>query len=189
MHSDRLRVILDACVLYPAPIRDLLLTFAVSGLFQPLWSEEIQDEWKRNLLANRTDLSSEQLNWTINRMNDSLPDANVTDYQHYISKITLPDKDDRHVVAAAIKGNADVIVTFNLNDFPRSVLLPFGIEPVHPDQFTLDVIDLDEKSAIEGFRTMVGRLRNPPLTNDDVLSALKKTGIRKGANKLQKLLD
>jgi predicted nucleic acid-binding protein len=189
MHSGKLKVILDACVLYPAPIRDLLLTFAASGLFQPLWSEEIQNEWKRNLLANRPDLSTGQLEWTIDRMNDSFPGANVTQYKSYISSITLPDKDDRHVVAAAIKEKADVIVTFNLNDFPQSVLTPLDVEVIHPDRFTMNVIDLDENTAVQGFRGMVKRLKNPPLSDDDVLSALKKAGIRKGANKLQKLLD
>ncbi len=189
MHSGRFRVLLDACVLYPAPVRDLLLTFAGLHLYQPLWSEEIQNEWKRNLLANRPDLSEDQLNWTIGRMNDSFPGANVTEYQHYINSISLPDEDDRHVVAAAIKGKADVIVTFNLRDFPQSTLSTFGIEVVHPDQFALNVIDLDENAAIKGFEKMAGRLKNPPLSDDDILSALKKAGIRIGSKKLQNLLD
>lgn len=82
-------------------------------------------------------------------MNDSFPDANVADYQQHISTITLPDKDDRHVAAAAIKGNANTIVTFNLNDFPKSALSPYGIEQVHPDQFTLNLIGFDEKKLLK----------------------------------------
>lgn len=122
-------------------------------------------------------------------MNDSFPGANVTQYKSYISSITLPDKDDRHVVAAAIKEKADAIVTFNLRDFPSSALSSFGIEAVHPDRFALNLIDLDENAALKGFRKMAARLKKPPLSNDDVLSALKKAGIRKGSKKLQKLLD
>jgi len=81
MHSGRFRVVLDACVLYPAPVRDLLLTLAGSRLYQPLWSKEIQNEWKRNLLANRPDLSKDQLDWTIGRMSDSFPGADVAGYE------------------------------------------------------------------------------------------------------------
>lgn len=189
MHSGRFRALLDACVLYPAPVRDILLTFADVQLYQPLWSDDIQNEWKRNLLANRPDLTEEQLNWTVGRMNDSFPGAKITDYEQYVSSITLPDKDDRHVVAAAIKGKADVIVTFNLKDFPKSEVEPLGIEVVHPDDFVLNVVDLDEQTAAGGFIKMVNRLKNPPLTSDDVLKALEKGGISKGAVKLRKLLS
>ena len=188
MHSGRFRALLDACVLYPAPVRDLLLTLAGSRLYEPLWSREIQNEWKRNLLANRPDLSEDQLNWTIGRMNNSFRGANVAGYEPYISSITLPDVDDRHVVAAAIKGNADVIVTFNLKDFPVSEIEPLGIEVVHPDNFVLNVIDLDEQTAVQGFKKMVNRLKNPPLSDEDVLKALEKSGITKGVIKLRKLL-
>ena len=188
MHSGRFRVVLDACVLYPAPVRDLLLTLAGSRLYQPLWSKEIQNEWKRNLLANRPDLSKDQLNWTIGRMNDSFPGADVAGYETYISSITLPDIDDRHFVAAAIKGKADVIVTFNLKDFPVSEIDPLVIKIVHPDNFVLNVVDLDEQTAVQGFKRMINRLKNPPLSDEDVLKALEKSGITKGAIKLKKLL-
>src|SRR5690554_3340230 len=188
MHSGRFRVLLDACVLYPAPVRDLLLTLAGLGLYQPLWSEEIQKEWKRNLLANRPDLSEDQLTWTIGRINTSFRGANVAGYEQYISAITLPDVDDRHVVAAAVKGKADVIVTFNLKDFPMTEIEPLGIEVVHPDRFVLNVVDLDEQTAIQGFKNMVNRLKNPPLTDEGVLNALENGGIIKGALKLRKLL-
>ncbi len=188
MHSGKFRVLLDACVLYPAPIRDLLLTFAGFRFYQPLWSQEIQIEWKRNLLANRPDLSEDQLNWTIERMNDSFPGANVTNYKQYISNISLPDADDRHVVAAAIKGKADVIVTFNLKDFPLTKIKSFGIEVVYPDKFVLNVVDLDRQTAIQGFKKMVNRLKNPPLSDEDVLKTLETSGITRGAIKLRKLL-
>jgi len=189
MHSGRLRVILDACVLYPAPIRDLLLTFADQRLYQPLWSKEIQNEWKVNLLANRPDLSNDQLNWTIGRMNDAFPGANITEYEPYISSVILPDEDDRHVVAAAIKGKADVIVTFNLKDFPKTELEALDIMVVHPDKFVLNVIDLDKQAAVQGFRKMVSRLKNPPLTNEDVLNTLEKNEIYNGVIALRKLLS
>ncbi|MEX2411034.1 MAG: PIN domain-containing protein [Candidatus Paceibacterota bacterium] len=105
-----------------------------------------------------------------------------------LQTVILPDEDDRHVVAAAIKGKADVIVTFNLKDFPNTEIEAFGIEIVHPDNFVLNILDLDERAAIQGFKKMVNRLKIPPLTNEDVINALEKGGINKGVIKLRKLL-
>ena len=101
--SSRLRVVLDACVLYPAPIRDILLSFAAEDLFKPKWSNIIQDEWSRNLLKNRKDLKEETAFRTIRAMNLAFPDSNVENFEGLIKNIDLPDKDDRHVVACAIK--------------------------------------------------------------------------------------
>jgi hypothetical protein len=96
------KAILDACVIYPAPVRDILLSFAGEGLFQPKWTWEIQEEWIRNLLINRPDLSRIQLEALVQTMNTAFPDANVLDYEDQIELIELPDKDDRHVVAASL---------------------------------------------------------------------------------------
>lgn len=189
MHSGRFKVLLDACVLYPAPIRDLLLSFAGVKLYQPLWSDEIQEEWTRNLLKNRPDLKKEQLEWTVSQMNRAFPSANVTQYQTHIASIHLPDEDDRHVVAAAIKGKADVIVTFNLKDFPESTLSPIGIEVLTPDQFALNVIDLNEGVAVQSFNQMVSRLKKPPLSHEDVFSALEKANMKESVRRLKEILS
>ncbi|MDB2462725.1 PIN domain-containing protein [Algibacter sp.] len=109
IHSPKFTVVLDACVLYPAPIRDILLSLAAAGLFTAKWSDIIQDEWLRNLLKNRIDLKKAQLNQTINAMNLAFPDANVVNFKDLIPSIKLKDKDDRHVVACAIRCNADLI--------------------------------------------------------------------------------
>ena len=105
---------MDACVLYPAPVRDVLLSFAAEGLFHAKWSDIIQDEWVSNLLKNRSDLKKEQLDQTVHAMNLAFPDATVKNFESLISGINIPDKDDRHIVACAIKCNADLIVTFNI---------------------------------------------------------------------------
>jgi len=108
----------DACVLYPAPLRDFLMWLALSGRFRARWSLEIHNEWKRNLLKNRPDLTTEQLDRTSDLMDQAIPDACVYGYERLIEGLTLPDVDDRHVLAAAIRCNASVIVTFNQKDFP-----------------------------------------------------------------------
>src|SRR5690606_4809792 len=96
---------------------------------------EIHEEWKRNLLLNRSDLSREQLDRTSSAMDRAVPDALVTGHESLCSSLNLPDPDDRHVLAAAIKCGASVIVTFNLKDFPSDVLEPFEVEAMHPDDF------------------------------------------------------
>lgn len=116
--------IFDACVLYPAPLRDLLMSLALTGLFRAKWTAAIHEEWIGNLLRNRDDLTRPQLERTRDLMDRAVPDALVAGYEELIDPLTLPDPDDRHVLAAAIRGRADVIVTSNLKDFPETALKP-----------------------------------------------------------------
>ena len=138
----------DANVLYPAPLRDLLMHLALTDLFQARWSDAIHDEWIRNVLEDRPDLTKEQLERTRRLMNAHARDALVTDYEALIPDMILPDPDDRHVLAAAIKGGADVIVTNNLKDFPAETLARYGIEAQHPDAFVTALIELDALAVV-----------------------------------------
>jgi predicted nucleic acid-binding protein len=114
-------VVYDACVLYPAPLRDLLLEPAISELFAAKWTEIIHDEWIRSLLRSRPELE-ERLRNTKRLMNEAVPDSLVENFEPLIDGLQLPDADDRHVLAAAIKCNAKIIVTSNLKDFPPEYL-------------------------------------------------------------------
>lgn len=116
--------VLDANVLYPFAIRDLLLCLAEEGLFHARWTPDIHHEWVRNLYANQPELGEAKLWALVEVMNRSIPDCVVTGYGQLINSLSLPDPDDRHVLAAAIAGQADTIVTFNLKDFPQAVLAP-----------------------------------------------------------------
>ena len=127
--------VLDACVLYPAPIRDLFMHLALLDVFKARWTERIHDEWIGNLLENRPDLTREQLERTRGLMNANVMECLVEDYENTFETFDLPDPDDRHVLAAAITANADYIVTFNLKDFPREKTRPFGVFAIHPDRF------------------------------------------------------
>jgi predicted nucleic acid-binding protein len=128
-------VLYDACVLYPAPLRDLLMLLALTDVFKARWTDEIHDEWTRSVLSDRPDVAPESLARCRQLMNEHVSDCLISGYELLIPTVTLPDPDDRHVLAAAIHGGADLIVTFNLNDFPAPTLDQFHIRAVHPDEF------------------------------------------------------
>ncbi|MGM0381069.1 MAG: PIN domain-containing protein [bacterium] len=162
----------DACVLYPAPIRDILMQVALTDLFRAKWTEKIHEEWISNLLENREDLTREQLNRTKNLMNRHARDPLVTNYKYLIDSIELPDEDDRHVVAAAIHGRADVIVTYNLKDFPEDILSPYNLEAQHPDTFLSHLVDLNHAKICSSVKKVRNRLKDPPKTIDEYIQTL-----------------
>lgn len=131
--------VLDACVLYPFHLRNVLIQAAVDGLFDALWTKDIHEEWIRNLTANAAAVPRERLEATRDKMMAVLPEANVTDYQALISGLDLPDPDDRHVLAAAIAGRASIIVTSNGKDFPAASLQSYGITSLSPDVFLMNL--------------------------------------------------
>lgn len=167
----------DSCVLYPAPLRDLLMQLALSDLFRARWTDRIHDEWIRNVLKNRPDLTLKQLTRTKTLMNSHVRDCLVIEYEWLVPSLNLPDRDDRHVLAAAIKGEADVIVTTNLSDFPESVLNKYEIEAQHPDNFISDLIDLNPFKVAAAAETCQKRLKNPPKSIDEYLEILLKLGL------------
>jgi len=125
--------LLDACVLYPAALRDLWMHLAVRWVFQPKWTPRIQEEWIRNVLKNRPDLKAEQLARTRASMEEWGRDWEVPDYEAWLPGLTLPDPDDCHVLAAALAGGVPLIVTFNLVHFPEATLAPHGVRAGRPD--------------------------------------------------------
>ena len=186
IHSSRFVAILDANVLYPAPIRDYLLRLASLELYKPKWSNEIQKEWIRNLLTNRPDLKRANLIATQEAMDSAFPVANISGYEELIVGLSLPDEKDKHILAAAIRGNADVIVTFNIKHFPAEYLKKYDIEVQHPDEFVSNLINLDKNKSEQALQNLISSLRNPPKTRDEVLHTLEKCGLTKIASMLQK---
>lgn len=162
--------ILDACVLYPAPLRDLLLWLAQTGLYRPRWTTMIHDEWMRSLLKERPDLTRERLERTRTLMDNAVPDCLVEGYEAIIDTLTLPDPDDRHVLAAAIHGGAETIVTFNLDDFPASTLAAHGVQVQHPDEFIAHFLDVDSAAVCTAVKRQRESLRNPPKSVDELLA-------------------
>jgi len=127
----------DACVLYPAGLRDLLIRLAQTGLFRARWTDDILDEMVRSILDDRPDLKPEQLDRTRTLMCDAVADCLTTGYESLIDGLDLPDPNDRHVLAAAIRAGSGVIVTENIKDFPTAALEPYNIEAQTPDVFVM----------------------------------------------------
>ncbi|MFA0141326.1 PIN domain-containing protein [Vibrio kanaloae] len=168
-------VILDACVMYPAPLRSYLMYLANTGLFRARWTEQIHDEWTRNLLKNRPEINAEQLQRTRQLMNANVPDCLIEGHESLIDGLTLPDVDDRHVVAAAIKGQAESIITFNLKDFPSCELEPLGLTAIHPDEFLCDMFELDSSACVKAAQQQRASLKRPPMSQDEFLACLQNT--------------
>lgn len=179
----------DACVLYPAPLRDLLLRLAGTDLFRARWTDRIHDEWIENLLKNRTDLTSARLMRTRMLMNDSVPDCLVTGYEGLIETLDLPDPRDRHVVAAAIRCQAGVIVTFNLKDFPQPVLEQYGLQVQHPDQFLVHLIDLNRGTVAAAAKLQRAALKNPALSPREFLDTLLRQGLAGTVCELETMVE
>lgn len=188
--SARYTAILDACVLYPASLRDLLLSLARDGLYHARWSEEIETEWVRNLLLKRPDLDEARLRRTCALMAQAVPDSQVTGWEKLVGGLPdLPDADDGHVLAAAICGHADAIVTFNLDDFPAAVLAPFGVEAQHPDDFLLNQLDLNPIAALKSIKAMRARWRKPPVAALELVVSLEKLGLPLTATRLREVAE
>jgi PIN domain len=163
----------DACVLYPASLRDLLVRLALSDLFQARWTDEIHDEWTRNVLADRPEISPASLTRCRRLMDLHVPDCLITGYESLIPTLALPDADDRHVLAAAIHGAAAIIVTFNLSDFPASILSQFHIEAIHPDEFVSRLWDEEPEFVLEALRLQRAGLKNPTKSAAEFLATLE----------------
>lgn len=181
-------VFYDANVLYPAELRNFLMHLALIGVFGARWSAEVHEEWIENLLANRPDLNREKLERTRTLMDKAAPHALVTGYKHLIPKLELPDRNDRHVLAAAIHCGASVIVTQNLTDFPANALAQFGIEAQHPDDFILDLLGFAPGLVVEAAENHRGSLKNPAKTVAEYLDSLERQGLTQTAAELRRYL-
>jgi predicted nucleic acid-binding protein len=179
----------DANVLYPASLRNLLMRLALTGLFQAKWSADVHEEWIRNVLHDRPDLSREKLERTRFLMDLHATDALVTGYESLIPGLELPDPEDRHVLAAAIRGRADVIVTVNLRDFPRKIIGAFGIEAQHPDEFVIHLLHLAPGLVVVAAQEHRESLKNPAKTIQQYLKTLETQGLAQSASLLRELMS
>jgi predicted nucleic acid-binding protein len=194
--KDNIAVVFDACVLFQASLRDLIIEISRPAFhkqyFRAKWTEKIHEEWISSLLYKRPDLSRQALERTRRLIATNVPTCLVTGYEHRISSLKLKDEKDRHILAAAIECEASIIVTFNLKDFPAGDLKAFGIIAKHPDDFICEFLNDNGKAGEELLETAVRaikeRLKNPKVTWAEYFSRLETNRLRFTVEKLKQLI-
>ncbi len=182
-------VVLDANVIVPIAAADLLLRMAEREFYRPLWSTRIMDETFHTIWKIHSEFTEVQIRKRLAAMNEAFEDALVTGWETIEAALVLPDMDDRHVLACAIVGGADAIVTNNLDDFPVAVLASFGLEAIGLDDFLLDLIDHSSGEVATVIREMARDTKNPAISASEVLDALAMAGAPRAAELLASLLD
>jgi predicted nucleic acid-binding protein len=175
---NRYTVLLDANVLYSVAISDALMEVAATGVYAAKWSKAIDDEWVRNLAKNKKRAEAD-FHTRRDSMHDACPDWEVPEEGWRLIEpcLSLPDVNDRHVLAAAVAGHADSIVTINIKDFPSSILDPLGITALHPDEFLLQQLQLEPLVVLPAFKAMRARLKNPAFTPEKFVDAMERNGL------------
>ena len=172
MTNDPVVAVCDACVLYSITLADLLTSLGAAGLFRPRWTQAIHDEWIRNVIAQRGEggtVTRAKLEARRDAMIVAIEDSLVEDYGELIPAISLPDPDDCHVLAAAIKAEAELILTFNLKDFPEAVLAPWKVTARHPDDFATELLQTNQEAVVVALSEMRQRRKRPPISAKDFL--------------------
>jgi predicted nucleic acid-binding protein len=186
--SGRYTAVLDACVLFSRLQRDVLLSLAHADLYTARWTQEIEREWASSLVKKYPD-TADKIPRLVEHMREAIPDCLIVDYAPLIASIQLPDESDRHVLAAAIRGNADAIVSLNTKDFPASVLATFDIEIQTPDQFVLNQIMLNPPKALMAIKKMRERWERPSMLAADMVDLFEKRQLPQTAAHLRDVLD
>jgi len=170
-------VVYDACVIYSATLRDLLLNIARERIVRPHWSDEIHEEWIGGLLRKRPGLNRESLERTRRRMNIKFKNSLTKGHESIVPTLVLPDPKDRHVLAVAIHTQSSWIITLNLKDFPQTALQPYGIASLSPDDFVSRLFQEFPYFVLRAARKHRLSLKHPPKTVDEYLATLEKQGL------------
>ncbi len=179
-----LAAVLDANVLYSAAMRDFFMRLAIRFVFQPKWTDEIHEEWIEAVLRNRPDISRAMLERTRDLMNQYGNDWQVPAYIDLVPTLSLPDPDDRHVLAAAVASGTPVIVTLNTSDFPEATLASHGVRALRPDAFACELLEVQTERFLRAVREHRASLKNPPKTVPEYLSSLEVCGLTRTAERL-----
>lgn len=190
MFANRFTVFVDACVLAGALKRNLVLSLAEAEFCRLRWSRAVLDETEKaisHILARKGDPSpDDRARKSRMAMEAAFEEAEVSDFNAFEAACAgLPDQGDIHVLAAALKTRADVLVTENLKDFPVGIVADLGIEVKSADDFIADTIELDPGRAVAAIKRMRKRLRRPELDAEDLINAMDAAGLTESVNALQ----
>jgi predicted nucleic acid-binding protein len=163
--------LLDANVLWSAPVRDTLLRAAEIGLYRPAWSQRILDEVARSLLEARSDLGQGRVDRLIAQLKVAFPESMTEGYEHLAATMTN-DPEDRHVLAAAVAAHSDVLLTWNVQHFPKEACEPLGIAVQTPDEFLCELWLGDRDAMATVIRQQAADLANPAMELEGLLLVL-----------------
>jgi predicted nucleic acid-binding protein len=180
----RYTALLDACTLVPIALADTLLRVAEKGLYRPLWSDRILTEAQEAIEEIHPGIDVQK---RFTDMRDAFDDALVTGWEELESAISLPDNDDRHVVATAIRGGAQAIVTFNMKDFPATTLGRLGLQAIDPDTFLQDQLDLSPSTVLQVIREQAAHTRSPRLSSSQLAGVLSRAGVPGFADEIHRM--
>ena len=181
-----MRVVIDACVLFPTLLRELVVSFAAAGAFTPLWSARILEEWRR--AASRLgpkDLMIAEAEIAV--LKAHFPTSEVQVSPATEARLTLPDPDDVHVLAAALDGEAGELLTLNSKDFPARSLSMVGIIRRHPDEFLLELFHSDPEKFRQITETMLERAREHGIDTSNRRAILKRARLPRLAKALDQV--
>jgi len=179
----------DANVLFSASLRDFVVWLGIERACHPIWTETIHSEWMENVLLKRSETQRSKLERTRDLMNSNLSSALVTNYESLIPTLTLPDENDRHVLAAAIRGEANHIVTFNLKDFPPNILGQYEIAAIHPDDFVIALLEANPETVLKAANQHRASLKKRPKSPEEYLLKMASDGLRNTAEKLRTFVE
>jgi hypothetical protein len=157
------------------------MRLSMTGLFRAKWSHAIHEEWMGHVLERYSDKTRADVERTRDLMDRYAMDAIVFDYENLMPGLKLPDPKDIHVLAAAIRGRADVIVTFNLQDFPEDYLKQFDIIPQHPDDFVAHQFTLNAGQVCAAAKQHRASLQKTKPSVPDYVDLIQRIGLPKTA--------
>ena len=184
MNTGSFTVLLDSCVLHGTHVRDIMLRLAAAELFRPKWSDGIEEEVRRSL-TSKLSINSSNIDRLFEKMNESFPDAKVINTDILKPIEGFRDKDDLHVLGAALISRSDTIITFNMRDFKDVHLKRFDLAAKHPDDFLIDTLGLDLTKSLSAIRKARQSRKNPPMSEDDFIYWSRKCGLTSFAEKLE----
>jgi predicted nucleic acid-binding protein len=180
--------VLDACVLHPAILMGSLLWLAAERLYRPIWSDTILDEWQRSL-EKRFGEGDESIKTKRQLIESQFPEARVEPPEALFDCLKLPDKNDRHVLSAALVAKADAIITTNLKHFPAEICDPLDVEIIHPDKFLVNAIDLEPERALKAFQKQRAMMKKSGIKPEEFVQRFEKSGLTQTHERLKALTD
>lgn len=184
-----MKVLLDACVLYPYTTRDVLIQLHVDQLIQVRWTSLIEDEWIRNLLKNNPSLQRANLDVSRARMHEAVPDWETVGSAKTTAALSKTAIGDRHVLSAAIDSECAVLLTFNVKDFDSAEAAAYSVRVVTPDDFLDSLIKARQDRALASFAECRSRFSNPSYSADEYILRFQNLKLAKTADALRRLGD